>query len=108
MPRSVSSKNGEEISCTTMPMVSERPFLSPCAIWFGAKLTFSMAASTASRLSSETLAVPLRMRETVLGETPARRATSINVDGPEEGEVSGNVQSLTKYYEILFSEDYHI
>ena len=48
------------------------------------------------------------MRETVLGETPARRATSINVDGPEEGEVSGNVQSLTKYYEILFSEDYHI
>jgi hypothetical protein len=50
-----------------------------------------MAASTAWRLSSDTLAVPFRIRETVLGDTPAWRATSIKVDGPEEWEVSAKV-----------------
>ena len=52
-----------------------------CAIWFGANFMCAIAASTASRLSSETLAVPLRMRETVLGDTPAWRATSSRVEG---------------------------
>src|SRR5471032_1536501 len=63
-----------------MPMVIERPCLRPRAIWFGAKFICAMAASTAARLASATLAVPFRMRETVAGETPARRATSVRVE----------------------------
>ena len=62
-------------------MVIERPFFKPCAIWFGANFMCAIAASTASRLSSDTLAVPFRMRETVLGDTPAWRATSSRVEG---------------------------
>ena len=40
-----------------------------------------MAANCFSS-SSETLAVPLRMRDTVLGETPAAFATIPSVTGP--------------------------
>jgi hypothetical protein len=39
----------------------------------------AMAAMTRLRLSSATAVVPLRILETVLGETPASRATSITV-----------------------------
>jgi hypothetical protein len=45
----------------------------------GLKRSCSIACSTACRLSAATRAVPLRMRETVLGETPASRATSCRV-----------------------------
>ncbi len=43
-----------------------------------------MACSTAWRLSSETEAVPFRMRDTVLGDTPAAWATWSSVTGPAE------------------------
>jgi hypothetical protein len=42
-----------------------------------------MAVSTASFLSGLTTAVPLRMRETVAGETPASLATISKVTVPE-------------------------
>ncbi|WP_246048439.1 hypothetical protein [Hankyongella ginsenosidimutans] len=38
-----------------------------------------MAASTVARVSARTLASPLMTRETVIGETPAVRATSLIV-----------------------------
>jgi hypothetical protein len=38
-----------------------------------------MTALTKACLSSLTCAVPLRMRETVLGDTPARSATMVSV-----------------------------
>jgi hypothetical protein len=43
-------------------------------------------------LSSDTLAVPFRMRDTVLGDTPASRATSSKVEG-EVGPASLKGQS---------------
>jgi hypothetical protein len=52
-------------------------------------------------------AVPLRMRETVLGETPAWRATSIRVEGPECRVLSAKDVLLLKWestgYENLFA-----
>ena len=43
------------------------------------------------RLSYDTRAVPFKMRETVLGDTPALRATSSNVDGGVE--LSSSIKS---------------
>ena len=71
------------MSCTTIPIVIVLPFLRLRAIWFGANCIFSMAARTALRLSSATRAVPFMMRDTVLADTPAARATSSRVVGLE-------------------------
>ena len=46
------------------------------------KSSFLIAASTACFLSRLTLAVPLRMRDTVLGDTPAACATISRVTTP--------------------------
>src|SRR6185312_3607521 len=46
------------------------------AAGFGAYRSSLTAASTAARVASRTLRSPLTTRETVIGETPALRATS--------------------------------
>src|SRR3984957_12553848 len=56
-------------------MVSVRPRASPRAEAFGRKSNFAMAASTACLRPLLTLTVPLMIRDTVLAETPASRAT---------------------------------
>src|SRR5277367_6557004 len=56
-------------------MVSVLPRASPRAAAFGRKLNFTIAASTACLRPPLTLTVPLMIRETVLAETPASRAT---------------------------------
>jgi len=56
-------------------MTSELWVRSVRAVRFGVKRSSSAAARTAAAFSSDTL-VPLKTRETVAGETPARRATS--------------------------------
>src|ERR1700733_2753779 len=56
-------------------MVSVLPRASPRAEAFGRKLNFAMAASTACLRPLLTLTVPLMIRDTVLAETPASRAT---------------------------------
>src|SRR5580692_545390 len=56
-------------------MVSVLPRASPRAEAFGRKSNFAMAASTACLRPLLTLTVPLMIRDTVLAETPASRAT---------------------------------
>src|SRR6266849_5885501 len=60
-------------------MVSVLPSASPRAAAFGRKLNFTMAASTACLRPPLTLTVPLMIRDTVLAETPASRATILRV-----------------------------
>src|SRR6187399_2281923 len=49
------------------------------AAWLGMYLSAAIAALTRSRVAVRTLVSPLTTRETVIGETPARRATSAMV-----------------------------
>src|SRR5258706_13975328 len=56
-------------------MVSVLPRASPRAAAFGRKSNLAMAASTACLRPLLTLTVPLMIRDTVLAETPASRAT---------------------------------
>src|ERR1700675_4677672 len=56
-------------------MVSDLPRASPRAAAFGRKSNLAMAASTACFRPPLTLTVPLMIRDTVLAETPASRAT---------------------------------
>ena len=51
----------------------------PRALRFGTKSSCRIARSTRSRFSSLTVNAPVTTFETVLGETPARAATSFNV-----------------------------
>src|SRR5258706_1944930 len=60
-------------------MVNVLPSARPRAAAFGRKLNFAMAVSTARRSSSLTFTVRLMMREAVLAETPASRATIFSV-----------------------------
>jgi hypothetical protein len=63
----------------------------------------AIASMTAWRLSSDTLAVPFNIRDTVLGETPAKRATSMRVVGLSFGDCSLKwVPSYLKNNENLF------
>src|SRR5262245_37019350 len=63
------------------PMVVDLPIAKPRAAGFGRKLYLAMAASTALLRSALTCAVPLMMRDTVLIDTPAARATTCSVGG---------------------------
>ena len=63
------------MACVTTPTLSVRPPASPRAMGLGTKPSFVTASSTACFLVSLTTAVPLRMRDTVLAETPAACAT---------------------------------
>src|SRR5580692_9984585 len=63
------------MACATTPMVRVLPRASPRAAAFGRKSNFTMAASTACLRPLLTLTVPLMIRDTVLAETPASRAT---------------------------------
>ncbi len=74
-PRAISVKYGFSMSGITRAMTSEVWVRSVRAVRFGVKRSSSAAARTAAAFSSDTL-VPLKTRETVAGETPARRATS--------------------------------
>ena len=65
-------------------MLKVRPPARPRATGFGTKPSLAIARSTALRLSSLTTAVPLRTRDTVLGDTPARSATISSVALPVE------------------------
>ena len=65
-----------------MPTVIVVPVFRLRANRLGRKSSLRIAASTALRLSEVTRAVPLRMRDTVLGETPAWRATISSVTTP--------------------------
>src|ERR1700720_1742814 len=56
-------------------MVEVLPSASPRAAALGRKLNFAIAASTERFSPALTLTVPLMMRDTVLAETPASRAT---------------------------------
>ena len=67
------------MSWASMPMVIDVPSFRLRACRFGRKPVRAIAVSTARRLASVTRAVPLTMRETVLTETPASRATSVTV-----------------------------
>src|SRR3982751_4674816 len=67
------------MSCARMPMVIVVPVFRLRANRLGLKSSLLMADSTAWRLSEVTRAVPFRMRDTVLGDTPASRATSSRV-----------------------------
>ena len=67
------------MACVTTPTLIVRPPARPRAIGFGTKPRRAMARSMALRLSWLTAAVPLRMRDTVLGETPAALATISSV-----------------------------
>src|SRR3569833_1514423 len=60
-------------------MVSVLPSASPRAAALGRKSYFAMAASTACFRPSLTFTVPLMIRETVLADTPASRATILKV-----------------------------
>src|SRR6202795_5357431 len=60
-------------------MVSVLPRASPRAAAFGRKSNFAMAASTACLRRWLTLTLPLMIRDTVLAETPASRATILSV-----------------------------
>src|SRR5271155_5185627 len=60
-------------------MVSVLPRASPRAEAFGRKSNFTMAASTACLRPLLTLTVPLMIRDTVLAETTASRATTRSV-----------------------------
>src|SRR6201996_3014866 len=68
--------------CVSTPTLSVRPPARPRATGFGRKPSVRIASSMASRFSGLTVAVPLRMRETVLGETPAALATIPSVTVP--------------------------
>ena len=59
----------------TTPTLIDLPPASERATGFGMNCSLAMAASTARTFDSRTRAVPFRMRETVLGETPASLAT---------------------------------
>ena len=67
------------------PRVIELPRLRLCANRLGLKFRAAIAFSTASRLSSATRALPFRIRDTVLTETPAIFATSVTVVTPVAG-----------------------
>ena len=67
-------------------MLSVRPPAKPRATGLGRKRSRSIAASTARFFSSLTVAVPLRIRETVLGDTPANCATMSRVTTPSAAE----------------------
>src|ERR1700730_12329191 len=60
-------------------MVNVLPRASPRAAAFGRKSNFAIAASTACLRPLLTLTVPLMIRDTVLAETPASRATILSV-----------------------------
>jgi hypothetical protein len=70
------------IDCVMTPTLCVRPPARPRAIGFGTKPDSAIARSTASCLSRLTTAVPFRMRDTVLGDTPARSATISGVTLP--------------------------
>jgi hypothetical protein len=71
----------------------------------------------AVRLFSDTLAVPFKMRETVLGDTPALRATSSKVDGGAVLsssiksvpviECGGKVSAFAKFMKTFSIKTYH-
>jgi hypothetical protein len=67
------------MACVTTPTLSVRPPARPRATGLGTKPSRAMASSTAARLSSLTMAVPLRMRDTVAADTPALAATISSV-----------------------------
>src|SRR5713226_8596509 len=60
-------------------MVNVLPRASPRAAALGRKSNLAIAASTACLRPLLTLTVPLMIRDTVLAETPASRATILSV-----------------------------
>src|SRR4051812_5996534 len=73
--------------CVSTPTLSVRPPARPRATGLGRKPSVRIASSMASRFSGLTVAVPLRMRDTVLGDTPAALATIPSVTVPEADEL---------------------
>ena len=72
-----SLKKGFSISGTMAPIIFDDCLYSALASSFGRNPVSSMAASTRLRFSSFTFAVPFITRDTVAGDTPAIRATSL-------------------------------
>jgi hypothetical protein len=64
------------------PILNDLPPANPLATGFGTNPKVRIAAATAVAFSGLTLAVPFRMRDTVLGETPALCATISMFTGP--------------------------
>ena len=60
-------------------MIRDFARLNICAPLFGTYPSFLIASLTRFRVSSATLSAPLVTRDTVCVETPANRATSLNV-----------------------------
>src|SRR5215203_7487905 len=73
---STSQKNHRVAKGTTTPIADVRPEASRDAAGEGTYDSSAAARSTRSRVPSETLAEPRSERDTVDGDTPARRATS--------------------------------
>ena len=69
----------------TTPMLKVLPPANPRAKGLGTKPNACVASITAWRLASLTTAVPFNMRDTVLGDTPARLATISKVTVTRSG-----------------------
>ena len=85
-PCSTPVQNGSPTLAVTTPIIEAVPRVrSRRANWLGRKPSSSAARRTRSTLSGRTLASLLRARDTVLGETPARPATSVTVGARRGG-----------------------
>ncbi len=73
IPFTADAKNGLVMSGTTTPMLRVTPDLRLRAMALG---EYSKALTASSMASADRTVRPLRCRETVAGETPARLATS--------------------------------
>ena len=86
-PCSTPVQNGSPTLAVTTPIIEAVPRVrSRRAKWFGRKPSSSAARRTRATLSGRTLASLLRARDTVLGETPARTATSVTVGARRGGD----------------------
>src|SRR5512137_264741 len=90
------------MACVTTPTLIDLPPASDRATGLGMNCSLAIAASTARTFDSRTLAVPLRMRETVLGETPASRATISSVTADPDAAAAVRRSSSDRRIVLVF------
>ena len=92
------------MDCVTTPTLKVRPPAKPRATGLGTKPSVAIAWSTAWRLSSLTTAVPLRMRDTVLGETPAACATisRVTLSSPRAAAAAALLPRVATFAAVFF------
>ena len=90
-PCSTPVQNGSPTLAVTTPTIEVVPRVRRRrANWLGRKPSSSAARRTLATLSGRTLPSLLRARDTVLGDTPARPATSLTVGARRDGGVGGH------------------